>query len=160
MWVCCIPIIKTPCLRLFLSTRIIKQTHAACSSPVDVVKLVNRVNGQDHLSQVELGHLLWQTVLKLTEQSQKIPTHIVVHDQVLHRWRGRQWEKDRGFMSMTSTEKRWTDKKFNQIRSKMIYEENNEIKVMPISFTPPSPHTRLRFLTVSLLLRGTKAGNA
>lgn len=52
---------------------------------MDVVEQVNRVDGQDHLSQVELGHLLWKSVLKLTEQSQEVPTHIVVHDQVLEK---------------------------------------------------------------------------
>lgn len=52
-------------------------------SPVDVVELVNGVDGQHHLSQVEPGHLLRQPVLELTEQSQQIPAHVVVHDQVL-----------------------------------------------------------------------------
>lgn len=54
---------------------------------------MNGVDGQHHLSQVELGHLLRQPVLKLTEQSQQIPTHIVVHDQVLERHGDRQRQR-------------------------------------------------------------------
>lgn len=50
---------------------------------MDVVLLVDGVDGEDHLSHVELGHVLWETVLKLTEQSQQVPAHVVVHDQVL-----------------------------------------------------------------------------
>lgn len=50
---------------------------------MDVVLLVDRVDSQDHLSHVELGHVLRKTILKLTEQGQEVSTHIVVHDQVL-----------------------------------------------------------------------------
>lgn len=48
---------------------------------------MNGIDGQHHLSQVEFGHLFRQPVLKLTEQSQQVTTHIVVHNQVLQRQR-------------------------------------------------------------------------
>lgn len=53
--------------------------------PVYVVLLVYRVDGQHHLSHIELGHVLWETVLELTEQGQEVTAHIVVHHQVLQR---------------------------------------------------------------------------
>lgn len=55
------------------------------SSPVYVVQLVHRVDCQNHFCQVKLSHILRQAVLELAEQSQQIPTHIVVHHQVLQR---------------------------------------------------------------------------
>lgn len=53
------------------------------SVPVDVVLLVDGVDGQNHLCHVELGHVFWESILKLAEQSQQVPAHIVVHYQVL-----------------------------------------------------------------------------
>lgn len=53
------------------------------SSPVNIVQLVHRVDGQDHLRQVEFRHVLRQTVLKLAQQGQQVSTYIVVHHQVL-----------------------------------------------------------------------------
>lgn len=51
--------------------------------PVDVAQLVQRVDGQHHLSQVELSQLGWEAVLKAAQQSEEVPTSIVVHHQVL-----------------------------------------------------------------------------
>lgn len=48
-----------------------------------ITQPVDRVNGHNHLSQVELSHVLRDTVSKLTEQSQQVPTHVVIHHQVL-----------------------------------------------------------------------------
>ena len=50
-----------------------------------ITQSVDRVYGQDHLSQVKLGHVLWETVPKLAQQGQQVPPHIVVHHQVLRR---------------------------------------------------------------------------
>lgn len=52
---------------------------------MDVVLLVDGVDGEHHLSHVELGHVLRQTILKLTEQSQQVSAHVVIHHKVLHR---------------------------------------------------------------------------
>lgn len=96
VWIHHTSIIRACCSSNFLTKIFYRQTHSGrytcphhtqphMASPVDVVKLVNRVDGQYHLSQIEFGHLLWQSILKLTEQSQKVTTHIVVHDQVLEK---------------------------------------------------------------------------
>ena len=47
---------------------------------MDVTQPVDGVDGQDHLGQVELGHLFRDPVSKLAEQSEQVPPHIVVHD--------------------------------------------------------------------------------
>lgn len=60
---------------------------------------MDRVDGQHHLGQVELGHLLRQPVLKLTEQRQQIAAHVVVHDQILARQGDRQVRFNYGFVS-------------------------------------------------------------
>lgn len=62
-----------------------------------VTQPVDRVNGHDHLSQVELSHVLSDPVSKLTEQSQQVPPNIVIHHQVLReegvdRWG--KWQRD------------------------------------------------------------------
>lgn len=51
--------------------------------PVDIAQLVQRVDGQDHLSQIELGQLGWEAVLKAAQQGEEISASIVVHHQVL-----------------------------------------------------------------------------
>lgn len=51
--------------------------------PVHVAQFVDRVDGQDHLSQVELSHVLREPVTKLTEQSQQVAPYIIVHYQIL-----------------------------------------------------------------------------
>ena len=48
-----------------------------------VTQPVDRVNGHDHLSQVELSHVLSEPVSKLAEQSQQVPPNIVIHHQIL-----------------------------------------------------------------------------
>lgn len=53
------------------------------SLPVYVTQLVNRVNGHDHLSQVELSHVLREPIAKLTEQRQQVTPYIIVHYQIL-----------------------------------------------------------------------------
>ena len=58
-------------------------TRLTLRVPVNITQPVDRVDGQDHLGQVELGHLLWDAVSKLAEQGQQVPPHVVVHDQVL-----------------------------------------------------------------------------
>lgn len=50
---------------------------------MDVTQFVNRVNGQNYLSQVELSHVLREPVTKLTEQSQQVAPYIIVHYQIL-----------------------------------------------------------------------------
>lgn len=63
---------------------------------MDVAQLMQRVDGQHHLGQVELGQLRWETVLKAAQQSEEVPSSIVVHHQILEgggqgariRWRG------------------------------------------------------------------------
>lgn len=54
-----------------------------------VVLLVDGVDGQHHLSHVELGHVLWETILKFTQQGQQVTAHVVVHHQVLGGEEGR-----------------------------------------------------------------------
>ena len=49
---------------------------------VHVSQLVYRVDGQDHLHDVELGHVLRETVLKLGQQGQQVTPAVVVHHQV------------------------------------------------------------------------------
>ena len=44
---------------------------------------MNGVNGHYHLRGIESGHVLGQVVLVLTEQSENISSHIVVHDKIL-----------------------------------------------------------------------------
>lgn len=46
---------------------------------------MHRVDSQNHLSQIKLGHVFRQTIFKLTEQSQQIAPYIIVHHQVLLR---------------------------------------------------------------------------
>lgn len=58
-------------------------TGALRAPPVDVTQLVQRVDGQHHLSQVELGQLGREAVLKAAQQSEEVPTGVVVHHQVL-----------------------------------------------------------------------------
>lgn len=53
------------------------------SAPVDVVLLVDGVDGQHHLCHVELGHVFRKSILELAEQRQQVPAHVVVHHQVL-----------------------------------------------------------------------------
>lgn len=50
---------------------------------MDVVLLMDGVDGEYHLSHVELGHILRKSILKLTEQCQQVATHVVIHHQVL-----------------------------------------------------------------------------
>lgn len=51
--------------------------------PVDITQLVQRVDGQHHLGQVELGQLGREAVLKAAQESEEVPTGVVVHHQVL-----------------------------------------------------------------------------
>lgn len=51
--------------------------------PVNITQSVDRINGHDHFSQVELSHVLRDPVSKFTEQSQQVPPYIVIHHQVL-----------------------------------------------------------------------------
>lgn len=53
------------------------------AAPVDVTQLVQRVDGQHHLGQVELGQLGREAVLKAAQESEEVPTSVVVHHQVL-----------------------------------------------------------------------------
>ena len=46
---------------------------------MDVAQLMQRVDGQHHLGQVELGHLGRETVLKAAQQSEEVPSSVVVH---------------------------------------------------------------------------------
>lgn len=56
--------------------------------PVYITQSVDGVNGHDHLGQVELSHVLRDPVSKLTEQSQQVPSYIVVHHKVLRKEEG------------------------------------------------------------------------
>lgn len=56
------------------------------SLPVHITQSVDRVDGHDHLSQVELSHVLMDPVSKLTEQSQQVSSDIVIHHQILRVW--------------------------------------------------------------------------
>lgn len=69
---------------------------ALWAPPVDVTQLVQRVDGQHHLSQVELGQLGREAVLKAAQQSEEVPTGVVVHHQVLDGggWGKNQMEKE------------------------------------------------------------------
>lgn len=53
------------------------------ATPVDVTQLVQRVDGQHHLGQVELGQLGREAVFKAAQESEEVPTSVVVHHQVL-----------------------------------------------------------------------------
>ena len=50
---------------------------------MNIAHLVYGVDGKDHFTGVEPGHLFRKMVLKLAEQRQDITTYIVVHHQVL-----------------------------------------------------------------------------
>lgn len=64
-----------------------------CAVPVDVTQFVHRVNGHDHLSQVELSHVLREPITKLAEQSQQVAPYIIVHYQILRQKLVGEWEK-------------------------------------------------------------------
>lgn len=51
--------------------------------PVDIAQLVQRVDGQNHLSQIELGQLRWEAILEAAQQCEEVPASVVVHHQVL-----------------------------------------------------------------------------
>lgn len=44
---------------------------------------MQRVDGQHHLGQVELGQLGREAVLEAAQQSEEVPSGIVVHHQIL-----------------------------------------------------------------------------
>lgn len=50
-----------------------------------VMELMDGVDSQHHLADVEPCHVFRELVFKFTEQSQQIATHVVIHDEVLHR---------------------------------------------------------------------------
>ncbi len=56
--------------------------------PVHITESVDWIDGHHHLSQVELSHVPWNTITKLTQQRQQISTDIVIHDQILQSRRG------------------------------------------------------------------------
>ncbi len=56
--------------------------------PVHITESVDWIDGHHHLSQVELSHVPWDTITKLTQQRQQISTDIVIHDQILQSRRG------------------------------------------------------------------------
>ena len=60
-----------------------KTAEALGAPPVDVAQLMQRVNGQHHLSQVELGQLGREAVFKAAQQSEEVPSSVVIHHQVL-----------------------------------------------------------------------------
>ena len=70
---------------VFLCSEVEHTVRKVGLEPVNVVVLVDGVNGQDHLGHVEPSHILRQTVLKLTQQGQKVAAHIVVHHQILQK---------------------------------------------------------------------------
>ena len=70
---------------------------------MDVVVLVDGVDGQDHLCHVEPSHVLRQPVLKLTEQGQQVPAHVVVHHQVLETDTGTGRHEATGYSSAVSS---------------------------------------------------------
>lgn len=70
------------------------------SLPVYITQSVDRVNGHDHLSQVELSHVLRDPVSKLTEQRQQVAPYIVIHHQVLRV--GGCWKMTAGFKLNTA----------------------------------------------------------
>jgi hypothetical protein len=55
------------------------QTAELRVPPVDIAQLMQRMDGQHHLSQVELGQLWWETVLKAAQQCEEVPSSIIVH---------------------------------------------------------------------------------
>ena len=59
---------------------------------------MNGVDGHYHLRGIEPGHVLGQVVLVLTEQSENISSHIVVHDKILEGERegGREGGREEG----------------------------------------------------------------
>ncbi len=57
-------------------------THTIMS-PVYVALLMDGVDSEHHLCHIELGHVLWESVLKFTKQSQQIASHVIIHHQVL-----------------------------------------------------------------------------
>ena len=63
--------------------RLAKTAGALGAPPVDIAQLMQRVDGQHHLSQVELGQLGWEAVFKAAQQSEEVPSSGVIHHQVL-----------------------------------------------------------------------------
>ena len=61
----------------------VEQDVVGLDVAVDVAQLVHGVDGEDHLDDVELGHVLRKSVLELGEQSQEVAAAVVVHDQIL-----------------------------------------------------------------------------
>ncbi len=57
-------------------------THTIMS-PVYVALLMDGVDSEHHLCHIELGHVLRESVLKFTKQSQQIASHVIIHHQVL-----------------------------------------------------------------------------
>lgn len=51
--------------------------------PVYIALLVDGVDGKHHLRHVKFGHVLRESVLKLTKQSQQVTAHVIIHHQVL-----------------------------------------------------------------------------
>lgn len=45
-----------------------------------ISEVVNGRYCQDHFSYVEFGHVLWQPVLELAEESEEITTTVVIHN--------------------------------------------------------------------------------
>ena len=68
---------------ILLHVPVCKVTAGLMSLPVNIAHLVYGVDGEDHFTGVEPGHLFRKVVLKLAEQRQDITTYIVVHHQVL-----------------------------------------------------------------------------
>lgn len=52
---------------------------------MDISESVDGVYGQNHFDNVEFGHVLRQSILKLTEEGQEVTATVVVHDKVLQK---------------------------------------------------------------------------
>ena len=50
---------------------------------VDISEVVDRVYGKDHLCDVELGHILWKSVLELAEEGQEVSATVIVLHKVI-----------------------------------------------------------------------------
>lgn len=50
---------------------------------MDVSEFVQGVDGADHLGDIEHTHILGESIIKLTEQGEQVPAHVVIHEKIL-----------------------------------------------------------------------------
>ena len=60
----------------------IQQDVVRFNVAMDISQTMHGVDGQHHFHDVELGHVLRQSVFKLAQQRQEVSTAVVVHDKI------------------------------------------------------------------------------